>query len=191
MCGCVAVCLYLFASSFLHISKPSHTQSCHVRHKLSRMRVSVPVPYPQVLVNITKAIPTIASQLGLNIEGLDKIPSIIEALDNAFETAKAQGLVVMDNDKSGRIDVAATLSALPDKVPLVSHVMSNIVPPPADLPKVQQSLDKLQKSLSRLADMAAAVMSPPNKERPERSERLERQERQARPQRMSSRHVRA
>lgn len=128
-----------------------------------QVNIDIPdgAPVQKILVNVTKAIPAIASQLGINIEGLDKIPSFIDALDNAFEVAKTQGLVVMDTDKSGRIDVAATIAALPEKVPLFQHVVSSIVPPPADLPKVQQSLDKLQKSLSRLADMAASVMSPP------------------------------
>lgn len=127
-----------------------------------QINIEIPdgAPTQKVLVNITKAIPTIANHLGLEIEGLDKIPGVIESLEHAFKVAKAQGLVVMD---AGRIDVAATLSALPDKMPLVQHMMSSIVPPPVDLPKVQQSLDKLQKSIARLADMTAHVMSPPKR----------------------------
>jgi hypothetical protein len=126
----------------------------------SRVNIDIPegAPVQKVLVNVTKAIPAIASQLGINIEGLDKIPAVIEALEKTLEMAKTQDIVVMDGN---RVDVAATISRLPEKVPLVQHVMSSIVPPPADLPKVQESLEKLQKSLSRLADMAASVMSPP------------------------------
>lgn len=129
----------------------------------SRVNIDIPpgAPVQKVLVNITKAIPTIAAQLGVNIEGLDKIPGIIEALENAFNVAKQQGLVI--TDRAGRIDVPATISQLPEKVPLMQHVVSSIVPPPADLPKVQQSLEKLQKSLGRLADMTASIMSPPSR----------------------------
>lgn len=130
-----------------------------------QINIEIPdgAPTQKVLVDITKAIPTFANHLGLEIEGLDKIPGVIESLEHAFKVAKAQGLVVMD---AGRIDVAATLSALPDKMPLVQHMVSSIVPPPADLPKVQQSLDKLQKSIARLADMTAHVMSPPKRASP-------------------------
>lgn len=134
----------------------------------SKVNIDIPegAPVQKVLVNVTKAIPAIAAQLGINIEGLDKIPAVIEALEKTIEVAKTQGLVVMEGN---RIDVPATISRLPEKVPLVQHVMSSIVPPPADLPKVQESLDKLQKSLSRLADMAAAIMSPQNKPAPRAS----------------------
>jgi len=129
----------------------------------SRVNIQIPdnAPVQKVLVNITKAIPAIATQLGINIEGLDKIPGIMEALENTFNVAKQQGLVV--TDKGGRIDVPATISGLPEKVPLMQHVLASVVPPPADLPKVQQSLEKLQRSLTRLADMAAAIMTPPKK----------------------------
>jgi ElaB/YqjD/DUF883 family membrane-anchored ribosome-binding protein len=136
----------------------------------SKVNIDIPegAPVQKVLVNVTKAIPAIASQLGINIEGLDKIPQVIEALEKTIEVAKTQGFVVMDGN---RIDVPATISRLPEKVPMVQHVMSSIVPPPADLPKVQESLDKLQRSLSRLADMAASIMSPSGSNRERREER--------------------
>lgn len=128
----------------------------------SKINIDIPdgAPVQKVIVNITKAIPAIAQQLGIQIEGLDKLPGVIEAMEKAFDMAQSQGLLVMEGK---RIDVPATISGLPDKVPLVQQVVSSIVPPPSDLPKVQQSLEKLQKSLNRLADMAAAVMSPPKR----------------------------
>lgn len=152
----------------------------------SKVNIDIPegAPVQKVLVNVTKAIPAIASQLGFKIEGLDKIPQVIEALEKTIEVAKTQGFVVMEGN---RIDVPATISRLPEKVPLVSHVMSSIVPPPADLPKVQESLDKLQRSLSRLADMAAHIMSPNNRreERPRASIQSAHSRRAPRPSRPS------
>jgi hypothetical protein len=115
-------------------------------------------PVEQVLLNITKAVPAVASQLGLKIDGLDKLPGVIEALENAVNAAKQDGLVV--TDKAGRIDLAASLSQLPDKVPLVQKIVSSVVPPPSDLPSVQASLEKLQSSLTRLSEISAAVLNP-------------------------------
>jgi hypothetical protein len=92
------------------------------------------------------------------VQGLDRLPSVLSALDSAFNTAKKEGLVVMD--KAGRIDFAATLSMLPDKAPLVQKLVQGIVPAPKDVPQVQQSLAKLTQSLNRLSELSGSVLNP-------------------------------
>jgi hypothetical protein len=126
-----------------------------------QMHVDLPAkaPVEKVLVNITKSLPAIAHQLGIQIEGLEKIPSIVETLDRTFNEVKKSGLVV--TRPSGGIDVGATISSLPEKVPKVQNVVSSLVPKNAG--DVKESLEQLQKSINRLSNVATTVMSVPRR----------------------------
>ncbi|KAF6265064.1 hypothetical protein COO60DRAFT_1480481 [Scenedesmus sp. NREL 46B-D3] len=121
------------------------------------IEVSAPVlpPAPdasQVLLGVTRALPIVAGQLGLNTTNMRlPDPEVVAAV-----LKKANGNQLFVTDKRGRVDLLATLMQLPEKVPQVQKVVAAVAAPPQGWPEVGDVAKMLVKAAGqRLAAQAA------------------------------------
>jgi hypothetical protein len=96
---------------------------------------SLPPPPPayKVVADLAKALPKVASALGLNTTGI-AFPDV-DAIAGLLKLANGDKLFVAD--KSGRLDLLATLTELPAKLPQLAGIVQQLPPPPSGWPKVQ------------------------------------------------------
>lgn len=106
-----------------------------------------------MLPGVAKALPVVASQLGLNTSAIKfPDPAAVEAV-----LKKANGDNLFVTDRLGRVDLLATLLQLPQKVPEVSKVVETIeavTKPPQGWPSLEDVAMQVVKT----------VLSPPDLE---------------------------
>lgn len=99
----------------------------------------------QVLLGVTRALPVVANQLGLNTTNMRlPDPAMVEAV-----LKRANGNQLFVTDKRGRVDLLATLVQLPEKVPQVRKVVEAVVAPPQGWPEVQDVAKMVVKAVGK------------------------------------------
>lgn len=100
----------------------------------------------KVILSLTKALPAVAKSLGLNTTAI-RFPdvSVVKAVLLA-----ANGARMFTTDSAGRVDLVATLSQLPAKLPQLKSISTVLPAPPAGWPKA----DELISLVSKVATVA-------------------------------------